>query len=114
MPETSKESEYFATVGGCLWSAPLNLGCVGVLQACYVEAFSLTADQLLSLQAFFVHTLGIRASCGWKDLVDEIRYIRNGLSHQEVTDLYKCLRDMRLTANDTKELKYILCHFPYP
>jgi len=108
VPGTSTYSQGFAALEGCVWSAPVKLHSVYILQTCYVEAFCLAADQLLPLQAFFVHTLGIRASCGWKDIVHEIRSRKEGITinHEEVTDLYKCLEDICPTENDARELKY--------
>lgn len=49
--------------------------------------------------------------------MDEVRSRKEEgitINHEEVTDLYKCLEDMRLTEDDARELKYFFLPFPIP
>ncbi|KAK3347241.1 hypothetical protein B0T25DRAFT_614217 [Lasiosphaeria hispida] len=107
VPTISIEEGGFVDSILCIWSAPTTLTCVDVLQTCYHEAFSLTPDQVMSLETFFVYTLNIPAMCGWDVLIGEITWQQDTgeMTHDRATELYKCLMDMDLTGDDAEKLR---------
>ncbi|KAK4445769.1 hypothetical protein QBC34DRAFT_487117 [Podospora aff. communis PSN243] len=99
----------FTTPLLCVWSAPVTLNALYVLQTCYRGAFSLTPDQVMSLERFFVHTLGIDARCGWPEIISEISWHKddseNETRYPRATELYECLMNMGLLGDDVEKLK---------
>lgn len=79
-----------------------------VLKTLYSGAFSLSQDQILLLEMFFVHTLNIPAEADWNHIVEEIRWQKNykEMTLTEATELYTCLSDMCLTGDQARDLKY--------
>ncbi|KAK1753770.1 hypothetical protein QBC47DRAFT_303960 [Echria macrotheca] len=97
----------FTRLHACVWSAPVALTTIYVLQRCFTEAFPLTPDQVTSLETFFVHTLRISAACQWHDIVTEIetQQDQDDMTYHRARELYKCLMDMRLAGDDAAELR---------
>jgi hypothetical protein len=83
---------------------------VHVLQPCYNDAFSLAPAQLMSLKKFFVHTLDIPVTCGWEEIIGELRSQRDedGITLSKATELYRCLVEMRLEGDDAEKLRWVL------
>ncbi|KAI1262212.1 hypothetical protein F5Y18DRAFT_398949 [Xylariaceae sp. FL1019] len=62
--------------GQCVWDAPQDLSSKFVLRRLYQQCFCKHGRKCPYFESFFVNTLAIRASCTWKDYVEELENLK--------------------------------------
>jgi hypothetical protein len=108
LPNTNYEGKSWVTPEDCLWSAPVDLAHAAILKRIYCRAFSLSQDQILLLETFFVHTLNVPVEANSIHIVKEIQFQKcfGTMTLSRATGLYTCLSDMDLTTDECSLLRY--------
>lgn len=78
------------------------------LEKLYSSAFQIPEGGFALLASFFRQTLDV-PNCTWKNIMDEIRFFRDGdddsFDLDKASQLYKCLSDIQLVDEEEKEMK---------